>query len=414
MNKILPLTICPGRSKIVKMKIERNKFKELSDNVKQPEINILLGPRQVGKSTLLADLMIYAQKIGLQVINFNLEYPDDLLWFSRSDDEIFKELSSKKNIVIFIDEFHYLKNASKLFKGLYDLKKNIKIVVSGSSSIEIHKHLKESLAGRRKIFKIFPLTYKEWRQTEKSFKEFLIYGGLPGLLNLTKREEKIEYLSQMVQAYIMKDIKGLVKEENVRAFNHLLFYIAENQGNILPTSNLANEIGVSNKTVENYLEILEQTFVIYGVHSFSQKLSNELKKSKKYYFYDLGIRNSLLKNFSSLEDRDDLGVILESAVLTELKYLQNSNIEIRFWRTKQGDEVDFIWIEDRIPIPIEVKSRIENDRVPSGFIKFIKSYPKAKYGYVINTHKTEDVILDGITIKYRQIIDIYDEFKRTE
>lgn len=396
------------------MKIKRIKFSTLSGNLKQPEINILLGARQVGKSTLMAELAVCAKKQGLETISFNLEYPQDLLWFSRSDEEIFKELSSRKNVVIFIDEFHYLKNASKLFKGLYDLKANIKIIASGSSSIEIHKHLKESLAGRRKIFKIFPLCLEEWKETEKTLDEFLLYGGLPGLLSISKRDEKIEYLSQMVQTYLMKDIKGLVKEENVRAFNHLLFYLAEHQGNILPTSNLASEIGVSNKTVENYLEILEQTFIIYSVHSFSQKLSNELKKSRKYYFYDFGIRNSLLKDFSKIEERSDFGAILESAVLKELKFLQTANVELRFWRTKQGDEVDFIWIEDRVPVPIEVKSRVENDRIPAGLLKFMKNYPKSEYGYVINNHKSEDVELDGKIIKYRKVTEIYEEFKSKE
>lgn len=393
------------------MKIERLKFNNLCQNLQQPEINILLGARQVGKSTLMAELEDYAKKLGLEAISFNLEYPQDLLWFSRSDEEIFKELSSRKNIVIFIDEFHYLKNASKLFKGLYDLKKNIKVIASGSSSIEIHKHLKESLAGRRKIFKIFPLCLEEWKETSISLDEFLLYGGLPGLLSIPKRDDKIEYLSQMVQAYLMKDIKSLVKEENVRAFNHLLFYLAEHQGNILPTSNLASEIGVTSKTVENYLEILEQTFIIYSVHSFSQKLSNELKKSRKYYFYDFGIRNSLLKDFSKIEERSDFGAILESATLKELKILQTANVELRFWRTKQGDEVDFIWIEDRVPVPIEVKSRVENDRIPAGLLKFMKNYPKSKCGYVINNHVTSDVEIDGKIIKYRKVTEIYDEFR---
>lgn len=396
------------------MEINRLKFNSLSDNLKQPDINILLGARQVGKSTLMAKLEVYAKKQGIETISFNLEYPQDLLWFSRSDEEIFKELSSKKNIVIFIDEFHYLKNASKLFKGLYDLKKNIKIIASGSSSIEIHKHLKESLAGRRKIFKIFPLCVEEWRESKKTFDEFLLYGGLPGLLSISKKDEKVEYLSQMVQAYLMKDIKGLVKEENIRAFNHLLFYLAEHQGNVLPTSNLASEIGVSSKTVENYLEILEHTFIIYSVHSFCQKLSNELKKSRKYYFYDLGIRNSLLKDFSKIEERSDLGAILESVVFNELKFLQTANVELRFWRTKQGDEVDFIWIENRVPVPIEVKSRVENDRIPAGLLKFMKNYPKSKYGYVINNHRAEDIELDGKIIRYRKVKDIYEEFRNKE
>lgn len=366
------------------MKIKRSNFDELVAELQQPEINILLGARQVGKSTLMEDLKLEAERSGFKTLSFNLEFPDDLLWFSRSDQEIFLAFSKYKNIIIFIDEFHYLKNASKLFKGLYDLKQKIKIIASGSSSIEIHKHLKESLAGRRKIFNIYPLTLHEWQQTQRPLEEFLTFGGLPGLLKLVGKAQKVEYLSQMVQAYLLKDIKGLIKEENIRAFNHLIYYLAEHQGSVLPTLNLANELSISSKTVEHYLEILEKTFVLYSVHSFAQKLSNELKKSRKYYFYDLGIRNSLLKNFATLSQRSDIGVVGESFVLTELKQVQKANIEVRFWRTKQGDEVDFIWLEDRVPIPIEVKTRVSNDRIPKGLLKFIKSYPKAQTAIIVH------------------------------
>ncbi len=364
---------------------------------------------------LWPDIKNYLIGKGRGVRSFNLEFPEDLLWFAKSDIEIFRELSAEANIVMLIDEFHYLENASKLFKSLYDLNIGIKIIASGSSSIEIHKHLKESLAGRRQIFKITPLSFEEWKQTGRQLSDLLIFGGLPGLLNIQSRTGKIEYLSQMVQTYLLKDIKGLIKEENIRAFNHLIFYLAENQANILPVSNLSREIGPSNKTIESYLEILEKTFVIYCVHSFSQKLSNELKKSKKYYFYDLGIRNSLLKNFSSpLEKRDDFGIILESFVFLELKKLERANVEIRFWRTKAGDEVDFIWIEDRVAVPIEVKGSVENDRIPSGLVKFLKNYPQSKTGYVFNLDKSEDVVIDDRIIKYRKITEIYNEFKSHE
>jgi len=142
---------------------------------------------------------------------------------------------------------------------------------------------------------------------------------------------------------------------------------------------------------------------VYGVHSYADKLANELKKSKKYYFYDLGIRNSLVKNFAALDTRDDRGVIYESLVFQELKKKLKANVELRFWRTKQGDEIDFLWIEDRIPVPIEVKANAVNDRIPAGIIKFLKNYPKAKIEYVVNHTGTKDVSYFDFTVRYRAL-----------
>ena len=332
---------------------------------------------------------------------FNMEFPDDLLFFSKSENEIFNQLTATPNTIIFIDEFHYIKNSSKIFKGIYDKKKDIKIVVSGPSSLEIHKHLKESLAGRRRILRIFPLNWDEWQQTKGKMEDFIVYGGMPGPVHLPTKEKKIEYLFQMVQAYILKDVKGLLKEENIRAFNHLLFYMAENQGQIIPVSNIAREIRVTNKTVEHYLTLMEQTFVLYQLSSFSRKLSNELKKSKKYYFYDNGIRNSLLKNFSRPDLRDDVDVLYESHVFLELHKRQRANVELRFWRTKQGDKVDFIWIEDQCPIPIEVKTSYNSNTPPKGLLKFLKAYPESPFGFIINKNRTEDWDYDGVKIKLR-------------
>ncbi len=382
------------------MKIKRHIFKRLESSFSGPEIIILLGARQVGKSTLMDELATEFSETW-KVRKFNLELPDDLLFFSKSESDLFKELTSESNTIIFIDEFHYLKNASKVFKGIFDLKKNIKIVASGSSSIEIHKHLKESLAGRQRVFKIYPLTFNEWQQTNGSLGDFLAMGGMPGLVHIQKRDEKIEYLSQIVQSYILKDIKGLIKEENVRAFNHILFFLAENQGQVISTSSMANEVKMTSKSIEHYLNILEMTYVVYGLHSYAKKLSNELKKSKKYYYYDNGIRNSLLKNFKLPKGRADKGFIYESHVFLELHKQLKANNELRFWRTKQGDEVDFIWIEDQVPIPIEVKSKYHESRPPKSLIKFLANYLEAPYGIVFNEDRNDIEIFENHEIQYR-------------
>lgn len=384
------------------MKINRSIFNDLSSEMSKPEVLILLGARQVGKSTLMEGLELLAKKEQRAFKSFNLELPNDLLYFSKSEAEIFDSLTEVSNSIIFIDEFHYLKNASKIFKAIFDSKKGIKIVVSGSSSLEIHKHLKESLAGRRKIFRIYPLTWSERSQTTGSFNDYVVYGGMPGLVHLGETEEKIEYLAQLIQAYILKDIRGLIKEENVRAFNHILFFLAENQGQVISTSSLAREVKMTSKTIENYLEILEQTFVVYGLHSYSNKLSNELKKSRKYYFYDNGIRNSLVKDFKKIGKRDDAGFLYEACVFLELHKRLKANIELRFWRTKQGDEVDFIWLKDRLPIPIEVKTTFTEGKLPKGLLKFLRNYPKSPYGVILNSKESKDLEFEGRLIKVRR------------
>ncbi len=298
----------------------------------------------------------------------------------------------KSGDVIFIDEFHYLKNATKLLKASYDSRGKQKIFVSGSSSIEIHKHLKESLAGRYRLTNIFPLYIKELKQ-QKGYKssDYLTMGGMPGLIHEKTFNEKIELLKNIVQTYIMKDIKGSIKEENIRSFNQLLYLIAQNQGSVVSVSGLAREVRLSEPAVKYHLELLEQTFVVYSLASYSGNLGNELKKVKKYYLYDIGIRNSLLNDFSSIEKRDDKGIILESYFFLSILKQLKPNMEIKFWRTRQGDEVDFILLKNRVPCPVEVKYRLKSPEIPGGIKKFLNKYPNAPGAIIISRDLQEEV-----------------------
>jgi len=164
------------------MMIERNIIHKLEQELSQPEILVLLGPRQVGKTTLLKELEEFARKKGHRTVFFDLEQPHVLADFNRSDSEIVK-LIGESGDIIFIDEFQYVRNVSKIFKAIFDAKKKIKIICSGSSSLEIHKHLKESLAGRRFLYRIYPLEYAEIKKSDVGFKlgEYLRFGGMPGL-----------------------------------------------------------------------------------------------------------------------------------------------------------------------------------------------------------------------------------------
>ena len=372
------------------MIIKRNVYPLLLEEMDIKGVSILLGARQVGKTFLLKQLYKKAKSLKLKIVYYNLELPEDLRLFNCSDTQIYNFLSLAGD-VIFIDEFHYLKNASKLFKMLFDSKKKIKIYVSGSSSLEIHKHLKESLAGRRWVTRLMPLFYDEFLQkcgaktdTENAFNEYSVYGGLPGLLEMKDDNAKMRLLNEILGTYIQKDIKSLIREENIRAFNSLLYLIAENQGSLISENSLSREIGLTAATINKHISILENTYVCYAVHSYAKKLGNELKKSKKIYFYDLGIRNVLLKDFTSYSKREDKGIIAETFVFLQLLSLLKPNIEIRFWRNKAGKEIDFIILKDRKPFLLEVKASLSSAEIPGAFHDFIKHYPETIGGMVVS------------------------------
>ncbi|MCK5654795.1 MAG: ATP-binding protein [Candidatus Aureabacteria bacterium] len=388
------------------MDAKRIIYNKLCDDLDKPEISILLGARQVGKTYLLRKVEEFARKSGKTTAYFNLEIPDDLLKFTGSESDTFHFLTTAAQ-VLFIDEFHYLKNASHLFKAVFDSRHNVKIFASGSSSIEIHKHLKESLAGRRRIHRVFPLSIREYKINDLSPDSMIIEGSLPGLLKEKNAENKQNYLRDLLETYILKDIKSLIKEENIRAFNHLLYLLAENQGAVVSVSNLSGEVGLTARSIERYLTILEQTYVCFSLPSFSTNQGNELKKSRKYFFYDIGIRNAIIKNFERVIDRrEDKGVLYESIIFLQLLQKISPDTSLYFWRTKQKSEVDFIKVTNRQPIPIEVKSDLKQIKIPDGLKAFLKSYPLTAASYIVNTEQRGELRYQNIPVKFILWTDI--------
>lgn len=391
---------------MVPMKIKRCYFNKLWNEITEPEISILLGARQVGKSTLMQQLISKAKRSGYKTSYYDLEQPSDLNRLAGSQQDVINEIVRDVQVV-FIDEFHYLKNASKIFKAIYDQTKSLKIYASGSSSLAIHKHLKESLSGRFKKTIIYPLNLDEWKRVPKfNNDEYLRWGGMPGLIHQSSEDERVNLLENIVSTYITKDIKGLIKEENIRSFNSLLYLLAQSQGSMVVVSNLARETGLKEITVARHLEIISQTYVMNVLPSFSQNLANELKKSKKYYLFDLGIRNMLLKDFRPVDKRDDKGCVYESAIFLHLLPQLKPNMELRFWRTKKGDEVDFILLKNRVPIPIEVKSNLSSPKIPKGIQKFMDKYQKVPFGIVFNENIRKVVKIDNKPIYFKPWTDV--------
>ena len=397
---------------MVKMEIKRNIYGQLADDLNRPEVSIILGPRQVGKTFLLKELENDARTRGLRTQYYNLELPRDLLEFNKDDQGLFRMLTDDLDVV-FIDEFHYLPNASRIFKAVFDGGAKTKIVATGSSSTEMHKHLKESLAGRRLAVRLMPLSFAEYSQMgadrQALLAGYLIFGGLPGLIHYDAPGEKIRILNEILETYIQKDVKALIREENIRAFNSLLYLLADRQGAVISVNGLANDIGLTARTVERHLSILEQTYVLHSVGSYSRNIGNELKKSRKFYFYDLGIRNALLRDFSKPDARGDIGSIHESFAALQLIPRLKPNMELKFWRNKAGQEIDFVLLKNRRPFLIEVKTTLHTPEVPTAMKIFMKHYPETAGGIVYSTDLDADADYLGKRVAFRKLESLADD-----
>jgi predicted AAA+ superfamily ATPase len=253
--------------------------------------------------------------------------------------------------LILIDEAQRIPNVSLSLKIIIDKFPDLKIFVTGSSSLSLTRGAKENLVGRNKSYRLFPLSFKEKTgdlenyQKDALLSESLIFGAYPYLLKLGTKDEKIDYLKGIASDYLFKDVMMLERIDYADAFKKLASLLAFQIGQPVSINELARSLGVDYKTVGRYLDLLEKSFVIFGVSSFSNNLRKEVVKSKKYYFYDLGIRNTLVGQFSDFEVRDDVGALWENFLFLERikkNEYNGQNYNYYFWRGYQGKEIDFI------------------------------------------------------------------------
>ena len=402
------------------MRLKRIIYDELISDISRRDVGIIVGPRQVGKTTLLKEISKYCRKNGKKCEYLNLEMPADANYFARDFQHVLSDICKTKQIIL-IDEFHYLPNATKLFKLIYDECKGIKVYASGSSAIEMHRHLKESLAGRRRLYRLYPLSFSEWlpgktssikfpknvnfninSRTHKKLKEylneFIVFGGMPGLIHEKNVESKKRLLIDLVATYIQKDIKALLREEDILSFNRLLVLLSGQEGGLLSENSVSQSLNYSLRQVRKDLAILSQMFLLDILKPFFTNRGRELKQTNKIYFFDSGIRNAILHDFRTLDNRPDKGVLLESFVLHEIQKNLKIAQEIYYWRTREKYEVDFVLVQDRTPIPIEVKSKISNADIPDGIKQFFNNYPGCNTAVVLN-----DDILKEIYFQNRKV-----------
>ena len=357
------------------------------------EVLLFIGARQSGKTTILKQIRDHLEKKNNICHFLNLEDPESLEILNKSPKNLLKifSLDLAQKSYVFIDEVQYLDNPSNFLKYFYDeYGGKIKILASGSSSFYIDKKFKDSLAGRKKIFNVWTLSFREFLRfknekelAKKDFKkislserekillyynEYLLYGGYPRVA-LSSFSEKKDVLREIVYSYIKKDIfEASIKQEEV--FLKLLKIFASQTGNLVNASELANTLGVSKTAIDNYLYVMQKSFHICLIKPFFRNIRKELTKMPKVYFYDSGLRNFLVDNFKPFETREDKGYLLENAVFRQLLE-KNNRDEIRFWRTIQKNEIDFV---------VGEKSAYEVKIDPKKFKKkasrlFLENYP---------------------------------------
>ncbi len=388
------------------MSLKRIIYTDIIADLRRREVGIVIGPRQVGKTTLLKEISSFCRKNKNKYKYFNLELPVDANYFARDFKEVIDDLCKEKGLIL-IDEFHYLPNATKLFKAIYDGFNGIKIYASGSSAIEMHKHLQESLAGRRRLYRLFPLSFFEWlpsksksikppkdiympvkiathRILKKRLEEFIVFGGMPGLVHEKTPEAKKRLLLDLVATYIQKDIKALLREEDILSFNRFLTLLAAQEGSLLSENSVSQDLNYSLRQVRKDLAILSQMFLLDMLKPFFTNRGRELKQVNKIYYFDSGIRNAILRDFRPLNKRPEKGALLESFVLHEMQKHLKVSQEIYYWRTREKEEVDFIIVQDRIPIAVEVKSKLQGLIVSPGLKNFFKKYPECQTGVILN------------------------------
>lgn len=339
------------------MRIKIHLEKQIQQNLNQGKAIIILGARQVGKTTLL-DILF---KDNNKCILLNGDELDIQKLFADISADRLKSIFGEKKIVI-IDEAQRINDIGLRLKLITDQIKDVQLIATGSSSLELANKINEPLTGRKWEYKMFPLSFGEMVEYHGLLKEKrllpqrLIYGYYPEVITNEGKEKKV--LKEITDSYLYKDI---LVWENIKKPDKIILLLqalALQIGSQVSYNELGNICGIDSKTVEKYINLLEQTFILFRLNSYSRNIRNELKNSRKIYFYDNGIRNALIANFSHIELRQDIGALWENFVISErLKF--NSYNELwtntYFWRTKEQKEIDYIEDSDGILSAFEIK-----------------------------------------------------------
>lgn len=356
----------------------------LEADLDRPEILVLLGARQTGKTTALRETARRALAGGrtrpelLHYFDLDTMRCEDVLSTNRSLIDFLGLRAGVRQAprrVVLIDEVQRLENPGRFLKSVQDLGLPIKLIVTGSSSLEIRSRVRESLAGRSIRQYLWPLSLEECRGTpHETVDAYLQWGGFPAVVLARNPADRQLLLANLLASYLDRDIVDFLRVENVAAFSSFLKLLAMQIGQLVNLNELANAIGVSRDTLARYLVYLEGTFMVRPLRPFARNPRTELTKMPKIYFADLGLRNLLAGRLSVPLTPSDRGPLIEN--LVEIILRQDPRTEdLFFWRTRAGAEIDFVWRARGELYAIEVKaSPLKRPRVPRSLSSFVKTY----------------------------------------
>ena len=366
---------------MIKRIIEDKIFNRLAAN----KVMLIFGPRRVGKTVLIRQLIDRFQGKHLLL---NGEDMDSLTLLESKSISNYKRLLDGIDLLA-IDEAQNIPEIGQKLKLIVDEVPGIKVMASGSSSFDLQNKAGEPLVGRSTQFHLFPFSQAELSQKEnmleikQNLEDRLVYGSYPEVVNITDYTQKKDYLRDIVNAYLLKDILSIDGLKNSKKMIELLRLVAFQMGNEVSYDELAKQLGLSRNTVEKYLDLLSKVFVIYRLGSYSRNLRKEISKAGKWYFYDNGIRNALIGNYNPIALRDDIGQLWESYLISERikqsNYSSNNKL-FYFWRTYDGQEIDLIEESEGNINAFEFKW---GTKIPKAPHAFSTNYPNSNY-QVIN------------------------------
>ncbi len=332
---------------------------------------LVFGSRQSGKSTMIENMLKVQPKKWLYL---NSDEADVREMLTNTTSTRLRNLTGE-NTIVFIDEAQRIPNIGLTLKLFTDQIKNVQVIATGSSAFELSGKVNEPLTGRKYEFMLYPLNFGEMvknhglLQEKRMIEQRLIYGYYPGII--TKEGHEKELLKLLADSYLYKDLLMLEQIKKPVLLEKLLWSLALQVGHEANYNELAQQIGADKQTVEKYIDLLEKAFVVFRLPALNRNVRNEIKKGKKIYFYDCGIRNAVINNFSRLESRIDAGPLWENYVISErMKFLRYNNIDSKlyFWRTTQQQEIDLIEERDGKMYASEFKwSKTAKARFPSTF-----------------------------------------------
>ncbi len=380
------------------------------------EIVFLLGTRQTGKTTIAK--ILQSKWKGENSLYIDLEDRSYRNNFNAPSIDALKNvlliegIDIKKPGLLILDEVQLLDDPSNTLKLLHDHFINLKVVATGSSSLEIKQKFSDSLSGRKKVYLIQPLNFDEFllfkgeeklrrlrelfkKEDEKGrqklsdagtvgnyeaslsalFDEYLIYGSYPEVVLLKNKKDKIEKIGSIVTSYIQKDIRDIARIDNIDGYNNLLKYLAINTGSEFNSANSAKTLSLQRNTIQRYISLLTETFVIKELKPFFINKNKEISKSVKIYYKDTGVRNFQIKNFNNMEFREDAGKLYENYIFNVMGNTADILTSNYFYRTTSQTEIDFIQDKEDGLSLIEVKSGIYKN-IPRAVIEFELKYKK--------------------------------------